>query len=582
MNWRQGLLIGLAGVSALVASGVVYISQRVDAYIVEQGASGAYLAARQATLSKDSEAAGDYWSIALLARPKDQNLLSAALQAQILAGQAEAGVTSAQRIIADKQDHRQARLLLAIDAFKQKNYAAAQSHLSAMEKGPFAEMLNPNIRLWISVAQKDLAARDRAIQQLGRGSVFASVPLSHSARVLELAGEPDKAERYYQDGVRAGGARYLFFTLSYGEFLHRRGELRRARKLYAFYASQNLDNAYLKAAQARLDVDQPAPLEASPQAGLASAFGAIAEAMATEQRMELALGFYRMAQHLEPENDRISFAIASLMGQRERFVRAAEEFAAIAADAPSYADAQIQRAQMLFQAGASEAAIAVLSAQARAMPDNRDILISLGDLYRSEQRFAEAETAYDKAIEMGTEIAQGPNPRDWFLYFARGMMRERLGSWDMAELDLQTARKLSGDEPNVLNYLGYSWINQGIYLDEGLKIIREAVKKEPKNGAFVDSLGWAHYRLGNYKQALILLERASKIESGDPVVTDHLGDALWRVGRQVEARYQWRKALAFEPTLEDRAKIEDKLLTGLGPAEKKKPKAHMPRGGTAI
>ncbi len=582
MNWRHGILIGLAGVSALVASGVVYISQRVDAYIVEQGASGAYLAARQATLSKDSEAAGDYWSMALLARPNDERLLREALQAQILAGQVNASVATAERIVAGKQENRQARLLLAIDAFKHKDYKASLTHLDAMEKGPFAEMLNPNIRLWISVAQGDEAARDRAIQKLGRGSVFSAVPLSQSARVLELNAEPQKAQRYYQDAVRAGGARYLFFTLSYGEFLHRQGEIERARKLYAFFASQNLDNAYIKAAQTRLDFNTPVPLSTSPQTGLASAFSAIAEAMANEQRMELALGFYRMAQHLTPENDRVSFAVASLMGQRERFVRAAEEFGAISRDAVSYADAQIQRAQMLFQAGASEAAIAVLSAQSRAMPDNSDIFISLGDLYRSEHRFAEAETAYDKAIEMGTGAAQDPNPRDWFLYFARGMMRERLGTWGMAELDLQTARKLSGDEPNVLNYLGYSWINQGIYLDEGLKIIREAVTKEPKNGAFVDSLGWAHYRLGNYKQALILLERASKIESGDPVVTDHLGDALWRVGRKVEARYQWRKALAFEPSAEDRAKMEDKLLKGLGPPEKKKPKAHMPRGGTAI
>lgn len=582
MNWRNGILMGLAGVSALVASGVVYISQRVDAYIIEQGASGAYLAARQATLSKDSEAAGDYWSMALLARPKDERLLREALQAQILAGQIDASVVTAERIVAGKQENRQARLLLAIDAFKHKDYKQALTHLDAMEKGPFAEMLNPNIRLWISVAQGDEAARDRAIEKLGRGSVFAAVPLSQSARVLELNAEPQKAQRYYQDAVRAGGARYLFFTLSYGAFLHRQGEIERARKLYAFFASQNLDNAYIKAAQTRLEFNTPQPLSTNPQTGLASAFSAIAEAMANEQRMELALGFYRMAQHLDPENDRVSFAVASLLGQRERFVRAAEEFGAISSDAVSYADAQIQRAQMLFQAGASEAAIAVLSAQSRAMPDNRDIFISLGDLYRSEHRFAEAETAYDKAIEMGTGASQDPNPRDWFLYFARGMMRERLGTWDMAELDLQIARKLSGDEPNVLNYLGYSWINQGIYLDEGLKIIREAVTKEPKNGAFVDSLGWAHYRLGNYKQALILLERASKIESADPVVTDHLGDALWRVGRKVEARYQWRKALAFEPSSEDRAKIEAKLLKGLGPPEKKKPKAHMPRGGTAI
>ena len=582
MNWRQGILIGLAGVSALVASGVVYISQRVDAYIVEQGAAGAYLAARQATLSKDAAAAGDYWSMALLARPQDGQLLRQALQAQILAGQMDASLDTATRILADKPTNRQARLLLAIDAFKNKNYDAAQTHLDTMEKGPFAEMLNPNIRLWISVAQNDEAARARAIEKLARGSVLAAVPLAQSAHVLELNGETDKAQRYYSDAIRAGGARYIFFTLSYGGFLQRQGELAQAQKLYAFWASQNLDNAYIQDAQNRLEVDQPPALNTNPQSGLASAFSAIAEAMASEQRMDLALGFYRMAQHLEPDNDRTNFAVATLLGARERFVRAAEQFAAIPSKAVSYADAQIQRAQMLFRAGAGEAAIAVLSAQSRANPENRDIFISLGDLYRSEHRFAEAETAYDKAIEMGTGSAQDPNPRDWFLYFARGMMRERLGTWDLAELDLQTARKLSGDEPNVLNYLGYSWINQGIYLDEGLKIIREAVKKEPKNGAFVDSLGWAHYRLGNYKQALILLERASQIESADPVVTDHLGDALWRVGRKVEARYQWRKALAFEPTPEDRVKIEEKLLVGLGPPEKKKPKAHMPRGGTAI
>jgi tetratricopeptide (TPR) repeat protein len=152
----------------------------------------------------------------------------------------------------------------------------------------------------------------------------------------------------------------------------------------------------------------------------------------------------------------------------------------------------------------------------------------------------------------------------------------------LAEIDLQRARELSDDEPNVLNYLGYSWIDQGIHLDEGLRIIRMAVKKEPKNGAFVDSLGWAYYKLGDYDNALKFLEVASRLEATDPVITDHLGDALWRAGREVEARYQWRKALAFEPIDKDRDAIEKKLLTGLGPPEKKNPKAHMPRGGTAI
>ncbi|MGC6534839.1 MAG: tetratricopeptide repeat protein, partial [Parvibaculales bacterium] len=258
--------------------------------------------------------------------------------------------------------------------------------------------------------------------------------------------------------------------------------------------------------------------------------------------------------------------------------RAAEQFGGIDDAALMYDAAQVERAQMLYMAGAMDAAIAGLKARVKAQPDHPDFLISLGDLYRSESRFEEAEEMYDRVIQGLDE----PKPRHWFLFFARGMMRERMDDWDRAEIDLQRARELSGDEPNVLNYLGYSWIDQGIHLDEGLKIIRRAVEKEPKNGAFVDSLGWAYYRLGNYHMALKYLELASQLEATDPVITDHLGDALWRMGRQVEARYQWRKALAFKPTDEDRDKIERKLLTGLGPVEKKNPKAHMPRGGTAI
>jgi len=311
---------------------------------------------------------------------------------------------------------------------------------------------------------------------------------------------------------------------------------------------------------------------------MAMALAAIGEAMEAEERFDLALGYYRLADHLDDRNELIGFSLGIMLSERGRLMEAADAFARLPETALLYRDAQIQRAQALFEADAGEAAIAVLAKQLKTAPDDRDILISLGDLYRADKRFAEAEEMYDRAVG----LIEKDSPRDWHLYFVRGMMRERLDNWDLAESDLQRARKLSGDEPHVLNYLGYSWIDQGLYLEEGLKIIREAVKKQPKNGAFVDSLGWAHYRLGNYKKALDALERASLLEPTDPVITDHLGDALWRNGREVEARYQWRKALAFDPADEDRAKIENKLLSGLGAPEPEKPEARMPRGGTAI
>ena len=578
MTKRHYLLIGLAAICLVVAIGVVQISQKVEEFIVDQGAAGAYLAARQATRMNDAEAAGGYWTRALAARPDDQELLQSAMQARVLAGNFDDAMGLARRLVSVTPQNQQAHILLAVAAFKERRFELALEHVDAMGAGPLSAVLAPNMRIWVALARDDEKMGASAVKKLTRASLFAGVPLVQAARVLEINGNMEAANAHYNDAVRAGAARYLYFVLAYGGFLERQGEVEKARKLYAFYQASHIEHAHISAAQARLSTGDKPQIDDDPMTGMAAAFFAIAEAMRAEDRLDLALGYLRLAQYLHPGDELTAFSLGQLLGERERFVDAAEQFGALETGALLYDDAQIQRAQMLFEAGAPEAAIAVLTQQLKERPDDRDLLISLGDLYRAETRFAEAEKSYDAAIA----LLENESPRDWHLYFVRGMMRERLGDWDMAEIDLQRARKLSNDEPHVLNYLGYSWIDKGMYLDEGLKIIKQAVKEQPKNGAFVDSLGWAHYRLGNYATALQVLERASQLEPTDPVITDHLGDALWRMKREVEARYQWRKALAFEPTPEDRAKIERKLLTGLGPPEKKKPEAHMPRGGTAI
>ena len=578
MTKRHYLLIGLAAICVIVAIGIVQLSQKVEAFIADQGAAGAYLAARQASRLNDAVAAGDYWERALAARPEDDALLQSAMQAHVLAGDFDAAQQVARRLISVSPQNQQAHILLSVAGFKRAQFDVALEHIEAIDGGPLGSVLAPNMQLWIALARDDDKLGASAVKKLTRASLFAGVPLVQAARALEINGNSEAAAEHYGEAVRAGAARYLYFVLSYGAFLERQGEPERAAKLYEFYHGTHLEHAHVSAAQARLGSGEKPPIESDPMAALAEAFAGIAEAMKDKSRFDLALGYLRLAQHLDEDNELIAYSVAQLLGARARFVDAAEQFGAIDTNGLLYRDAQIQRAQMLFEAGAAEAAIAVLNRQLRQTPDDRDVLVSLGDLYRSELRFAEAENSYDAAVK----LIDDERPRDWHLYFVRGMMRERLGDWDMAEIDLQRARKLSNDEPHVLNYLGYSWIDKGMYLDEGLKIIKQAVKEQPKNGSFVDSLGWAHYRLGNYSTALKVLERASQLEPTDPVITDHLGDALWRMKREVEARYQWRKALAFEPTEEDRLKIERKLLTGLGAPEKKKPKAHMPRGGTAI
>lgn len=188
-----------------------------------------------------------------------------------------------------------------------------------------------------------------------------------------------------------------------------------------------------------------------------------------------------------------------------------------------------------------------------------EVLDALGNIMRAHKRYAEAVQYYDRAIA----LIPKPDKRHWAYFYARGTSYERLKDWPRAEADLQKALAMVPDQPLVLNYLGYSWVDQGRNLKQGMALIEKAVALKPDDGYIVDSLGWAHYKQGNYKEAVRYLERAVELRPDDPVLNDHLGDALWRVGREREARFQWDQALTLKPEPEDAEKIKKKLESGL-------------------
>ncbi len=186
-------------------------------------------------------------------------------------------------------------------------------------------------------------------------------------------------------------------------------------------------------------------------------------------------------------------------------------------------------------------------------------LDALGSILRSRKLYTEAVGIYDQAIALIPKLDR----RHWSYLYARGTSYERLKNWPAAEKDLKRALDLYPDQPLVLNYLGYSWIDQGLHLKDGMALIEKAVAVKPDDGYIVDSLGWAHFKQGNYKDAVRYLERAVELRPDDPVLNDHLGDALWKVGREREARFQWDQALTLKPEPEDVAKIQRKLADGL-------------------
>ncbi len=560
MKLRHYLMLGLAGPLVIGVALGAFVLSRTPHFVRPPGLAGAYLAAQFAMSSNDLMQAGDYLELALETDPRDKDLLQNAMRARLVGGQVPQAVAIARELIEQTPANQQAGLLLAIDSFEAGRYAHAGRYLDKMNKGPMARLLEPNIRLWMAVAK----ARDGDVQatmsQLRRTAAFTPISMLQVARALELSSDLTGADEAYETGARAGGVSYFFFVKAYGAFLERKGDALGARKLYQDYHDTHLTHPHILAGLARLEASAPAPeLPRAVNMQMANAFIAVAEVMERENRLELALAYAHLALFLEPESDIAIFMTAEIFRRNQRWTTAHDRFALIAPEQTMYRAAQIKRAEMLNEADAVEEAISVLYAVMTDTAEDIEALVALGDMLRFRFRYEEAEQAYDKAIG----LIERERAIHWHLYFARGITRERQGNWIMAEVDLQKARQLSGDEPHVLNYLGYSWIDQGIYLQEGLAIIELAVRKEPSNGFFVDSLGWAHYRLGQHDKALGYLEHASRLEPTDPVITEHLGDVLWRLGREVEARYQWRKALAFDPVDEDVTKIENKIVTGL-------------------
>jgi Flp pilus assembly protein TadD len=186
---------------------------------------------------------------------------------------------------------------------------------------------------------------------------------------------------------------------------------------------------------------------------------------------------------------------------------------------------------------------------------------TLADLLRSNSLWTEAQIQYDKVIS----YQKKQKKEDWKIYYKRGIAFERQGSeyWNFAEQDLIYALSLNPEQPEVLNYLGYSWIEMNKNIEEAGKMLQKAVDQRPDSGYIIDSLGWAYFKLGRYNEALTQLELAAELNPNDPVINDHLGDVYWMVNKHLQARFQWEKALLFDPQEYLIPILEHKLLFGL-------------------
>ncbi len=556
--------------TSLVAAGVIAFSFGARAETEPSGLAllkapyasslaGSYLAGRSADVARDLKAAATYFSAALARDPDNPILLERVIVLRIANGEIEPAGELADRLVGIDRLNPLARLVRSTIAFKEGEYDLARTEIEETAPAPLAILTGGLITAWSEQAGGKVDDALATIEALSGPSWYGIFQDYHQALIADLAGRKDEAVERITEAFNADGSA-LRVVEAYGIILARAGQRQDAIVgLRAFIAEQP-NNPVIGALLAQLESGvTPPPVAATPVEGAAEVLYGLGAAIGTDQGTELPAAYLHLSRHLKPGADLTLMALGDLLFGAERCEDALQVYDLIPAASTLKRNAEIQSGLCLDLLERTDEGAARLNALIAADPEDLDAIAALGNIYRGRERFAEAAEIYSKGI---ATIAE-PNVSHWRIYYFRGVANERSKNWPQAEADLKQALELSPDQPQVLNYLGYSWVDMGINLEEGLDMIRKAVEQRPNDGYIVDSLGWAYYRLGRYQEAVEQLERAAELRPEDAVINDHLGDAYWQVGRKLEATFQWSHARDLDPEPADLEKIVKKLESGL-------------------
>ena len=517
------------------------------------GTFGPFLAGRFAANQSDTVIAADQLLAALRNEPDNPELLNRAFLAAVMDGRPDA-LRLARRV----PDNVVASLLLLGSDGLAGRWDRAETRARGLPRGGATAPLLSVLVAWSLAGrgQNDqaLASLRPAIEQ-GR---YRALNALHGAMIADLAGRPREAERLVRVALADQPDPTLRLAMIGASILHRAGRQADAARLLDRVAA-NGDEISLAATDPGRNTMLAGRDVTSPIEGIAEAYIAMAGALRAQGASEQAVVLARLALRLRPGFSPALLLISDVLGEEEHPEAALVLLAAIRPDDALSGVGALRRAGLLDRLDRQDEAVTLLRDQAAIMAAQPQPLIRLGDILRRRSRFAEAAVAYDGAIGRIPRLSE----RDWPVLYARGIARERSGNFAGAEEDFLRALELAPEQPYVLNYLGYSWADQGVHLHRARGMLERAVELRPQDGNIADSLGWALFRLGDLPGAIEWLEKAVELESRNSTINDHLGDAYWVAGREREAEFQWRRALTMELEPGEGPRIELKLRDGL-------------------
>jgi tetratricopeptide (TPR) repeat protein len=521
--------------------------------------SGNFLAGRVAADAKDAEKAESFYGDALKQDPGNSQLTEQLFQIQVAAGRMAEAEKSAEQVLSFNSQHRLARIVLGLKAMRDKTPDLAREHFAEAAYTPVGELTSALLSAWSYAAEGALNPALKELDKLDANEAFANFKSFHSALIADYLKSAVRADAAYKKAYQDAGTS-LRVTQAYGNFLERNGRSKDAIEVYQTFLGGSDGNPMVrKALNLAQDGAKPQPFVSSAEAGAGEALFSLAAAMNDDQSIEVAQIYAQLAVSTAADKPVSQTLLGDILAATRNYQAAIDAYDAIDQNSELRTNADTEIALNLQRLEKSDEAEQRMRNIAAREPGNYDVLVTLGNLLRNNEKYKDAETFYTQALGTVARI----DKQHWSLFYYRGIARERLKTWPEAEADFRKALELSPDEPSVLNYLGYSLIDQRQKLDEALGMVKKAVEAKPNDGYIVDSLGWAYFQLGDFEEAVTHLERAVDLKAGDPIIAEHLGDAYWRVGRRLEAKFQWQHAKDNKPEPDDLKRIEDKLVRGM-------------------
>lgn len=530
--------------------------------------SGKYLAGQFAKSSGDAGRAADFLRPVYDHDPSDARLARQLIVLYLYSGKVEEAVAFARRLRENGQAERAAELLLVSQEIRAGEFDAARKHLAGdMSASGFGRLWLPLVQAWLQFGTGKPAHpfTVESVMKAAARDLDGKIPgfvYYHLALLNHVAGFEKQARQHYDKAVseaQAGLKDPPEQELENPEdgqetFLPPGGAapVETAALESGEEASRSLEEAVRQAAPGGTREEQV-------RHAVADLYFTLASILFAGGANDDGMLYLRMALYLRPDFPPAQLMLGSVYEAQDDYAAAYDTYGSVQSGGPFGLKARVRQVFALDRQGKQEQALKLADALAAEQPAGHEAHIARGDLLRMHGRYQDAAGAYSQAIDAVGE----PQNYHWALFYARGACLERAGQWDKAEKDLLKALSLEPGQPEVLNYLGYSWLLKEQRVDEARAMLEKAVAARPGDAHIIDSLGWALYKLGDYGNALRYLEQAIELSPSDPTVNDHLGDALWMSGRKHEARYQWERVLVYSPEPELVREIEVKLKDGL-------------------